>query len=357
MEIYEVGGAVRDTLLGLPIHDRDFVVVGASPETMTQAGYLPVGRNFPVFLHPLTHEEFALARTERKTGKGHQGFIFHAHEKVTLEEDLSRRDLTINAIARHPQTHEIIDPFHGRADLENRILRHVAPAFREDPLRILRLARFRASLGAFNFTIAPETLALMKEMVQENALSELSSERIWQEVCKALSSPFPALFFITLNEIQALAFLFPALTQKGIEALMRAQNETPLIRFAALSFEGPHALSPPKNFEDLHCLVHQQLGPGQGFETQAPSAQNSLLNQLDHLRRPERFQHYLRACCAIDPAFPDADFLRAHSAIQGLNMKKIAQAAGPDSKSIQSAILTAEIDTLTQIQNNKKACL
>ena len=177
MKIYSVGGAVRDELLGLPVKDRDYVVVGATPEEMVKLGYKPVGKDFPVFLHPQTHEEYALARTERKTARGYHGFEFHAAPDVTLEQDLARRDLTINAIARDEHG-RIIDPFDGAADLKARVLRHVSPAFAEDPVRILRVARFAARFG---FAIAPETLTLMREMVQEGEADALVAERVWQE--------------------------------------------------------------------------------------------------------------------------------------------------------------------------------
>jgi len=179
--VYLVGGAVRDRLLGLPVQEQDYVVVGATPEEMTAAGFLPVGKAFPVFLHPVTHEEYALARTERKIARGHQGFNFFTDPSITLEQDLARRDLTVNALAKS-KAGQIIDPFNGRADLQNRILRHVAPAFAEDPLRIFRVARLRAYLGRFNFSIAPETLALMEKMVAQGVVEELSDERIFQEL-------------------------------------------------------------------------------------------------------------------------------------------------------------------------------
>lgn len=205
MEIYTVGGAVRDALLGLPIQDRDYVVIGSTPEAMVVAGFLPVGKDFPVFLHPQTHEEYALARTERKQGHGYKGFSVFAHPSVTLEEDLQRRDLTINAIAQDAQGH-LIDPFGGIKDLAAGILRHVSAAFIEDPVRILRVARFAARFG---FQVAPETLQLMRQMVDQGELDFLVAERVWQEFAKGLMTREPARMIEILRACGALARLLP----------------------------------------------------------------------------------------------------------------------------------------------------
>jgi tRNA nucleotidyltransferase (CCA-adding enzyme) len=207
MKIYAVGGAVRDELLGLPVKDRDYVVVGATPEEMVRLGYKPVGREFPVFLHPETHEEYALARTERKVARGYRGFEFYTAPDVTLEQDLARRDLTINAIARD-EAGAVIDPFHGAADLKAGILRHVGPAFAEDPVRILRVARFAARYG---FTIAPETLALMRRMVADDEADALVPERVWQEFAQGLMEAKPSRMFEVLRECGALARIAPEL--------------------------------------------------------------------------------------------------------------------------------------------------
>src|SRR5689334_25206611 len=207
MKIYCVGGAVRDELLGVPVKDRDFVVVGATPEEMTSQGYKPVGRDFPVFLHPETHEEYALARTERKTARGYHGFEFHAAPDVTLEEDLARRDLTINAIARD-EAGNLIDPFGGAADLKARVLRHVGPAFAEDPVRILRVARFAARFG---FAIAAETLGLMVSMVERGEADALVPERVWQELARGLMERNPSRMVAVLRECGALARVLPEL--------------------------------------------------------------------------------------------------------------------------------------------------
>lgn len=214
METWLVGGAVRDELLGLPVHERDWVVVGASVDEMLEAGFRPVGRDFPVFLHPETAEEYALARTERKRGSGHTGFVVHADPDVSLEADLARRDLTVNAIARAADG-TLIDPFGGRADLEARILRHVSPAFVEDPLRVVRVARFAARFAPLGFRVAPETLALMQRIAASGELRTLSAERIWRELHRALEGEAPSAFFRVLASVDALAELVPLLAALG----------------------------------------------------------------------------------------------------------------------------------------------
>ena len=206
MRIYTVGGAVRDALLGLPVQDRDYVVVGATPQAMLEKGFRPVGKDFPVFLHPATNEEYALARSERKTGRGYHGFAFHAAPDVTLDDDLARRDLTINAMARAPDG-TLVDPFHGRRDLEAGILRHVGPAFAEDPVRILRLARFAARLA--DFSVAPETIELMRGMVASGEVDHLVAERVWQELAKGLMEAAPSRMFEVLRQCGALTRLLP----------------------------------------------------------------------------------------------------------------------------------------------------
>lgn len=208
-KIYLVGGAVRDQLLGIPVKDRDWVVVGATPEQMLAQGFEQVGKDFPVFLHPQTKEEYALARTERKKGIGYHGFEVHADPSVTLEEDLRRRDLTINAMAQDPETGEIIDPYGGQSDLKARLLRHVSPAFQEDPLRVLRVARFAAKLAPLGFQLAPETAELMTQMAHSGELNALTPERVWQEVVKAFETETPSVFFAVLRQVDALQVLFP----------------------------------------------------------------------------------------------------------------------------------------------------
>lgn len=210
MKIYLVGGAVRDKLLGKPTKDRDWVVVGATPDQLVQNGFQQVGRDFPVFLHPTSKEEYALARTERKTGKGYGGFTCYAGQDVTLEEDLLRRDLTINAMAEDADGH-IVDPYGGQADLEQKILRHVSPAFSEDPLRVLRVARFHARYGNDGFRIAEETLSLMRTLVESGEIAHLTPERVWLETEKAFSEPAPQLYFETLHQCGALKEMLPEL--------------------------------------------------------------------------------------------------------------------------------------------------
>ena len=205
MECYLVGGYVRDTLLGSPAKDKDWVVIGSTPEAMVKKGFRPVGKDFPVFLHPDTQEEYALARTERKHGHGYQGFTCYSSPDVTLEQDLARRDLTINAIAQTP-TGDLIDPFNGQDDLRHKILRHVSPAFIEDPVRVLRLARFAAKFG---FSIAEETHDLIQTMITNGELTYLVPERIWQELIRALQTRHPSQFFTSLRQLNALAILFP----------------------------------------------------------------------------------------------------------------------------------------------------
>lgn len=212
MEIYLVGGAVRDQLLGYPVKERDYVVVGASPEEMVKQGFRLIGKDFPVFLHPKTHEEYALARTERKIGPGYKGFACYAAPDVSLEDDLKRRDLTINAMAQDSRGN-LFDPFHGQKDIENKLLRHVSPAFSEDPVRILRVARFMARYAPLGFRVAKETMALMKAMVSAGEIEALVAERVWQEFSRALMEPAPQAFIKTLYDCGALAVLFPQLQE------------------------------------------------------------------------------------------------------------------------------------------------
>lgn len=265
MKVYLVGGAVRDQLLGLPISDRDFVVVGSTPEAMLAQGFEQVGKDFPVFLHPQTHEEYALARTERKIGAGYTGFSCYSAPDVTIEDDLLRRDLTINAIAQS-DSGEIIDPFQGVDDLEKRVLRHVSDAFTEDPLRVLRVARFAARFFEQGFTIAPETLNLMQTMATTGELSHLTAERVWVETEKALKSNSPHIYFDVLRQCGALAVLLPEIDNlfgvpapekwhpeidTGIHTLMVMKMIALLsrdvdIRFAALCHDVGKALTPPE---------------------------------------------------------------------------------------------------------------
>jgi tRNA nucleotidyltransferase (CCA-adding enzyme) len=255
MKAYVVGGAVRDRLLGSVVNDRDWVVVGATPEELLAAGYTPVGRDFPVFLHPTTHEQYALARTERKAGPGYHGFVFHAAPEVTLQQDLARRDLTINAIAEDPDSGVLIDPFGGRRDIESGVLRHVSDAFAEDPVRLLRLARFAARWP--RFTVADETWALLKRLVASGEVDALVSERIWQELSRGLSELQPSRMFDVLRGSGALARLAPALD---------AWLDDPLRRAALMQVLDAAPATPPAI--RFACLCHglDQSGPGRASE-------------------------------------------------------------------------------------------
>jgi tRNA nucleotidyltransferase (CCA-adding enzyme) len=271
VKTYLVGGAVRDGLLNLPIKDRDWVVTGTTPEAMLAAGYQQVGRDFPVFLHPKTREEYALARTERKSGQGYTGFITWFAPDVTLEQDLQRRDLTINAIAQDSDGN-IIDPFNGRHDIQQRLLRHVSAAFNEDPLRVLRVARFAARFAHLNFRIADETMALMQHMAASGELAHLTAERVWKETESALQSPNPQVFFQVLRDCNALAVLFPEIDKlfgvpapakwhpeidTGVHTLMTLAIAAQLspevdIRFATLCHDVGKALTPPEKWPSHH---------------------------------------------------------------------------------------------------------
>ena len=378
MQIFTVGGAVRDELLGLPVQDRDYVVVGASPDDMLARGFKPVGKDFPVFLHPKTHEEYALARTERKSGHGYKGFAFHAAPEVSLEEDLARRDLTINAIARDDQG-TLTDPFHGLADLEARILRHVGPAFVEDPVRILRVARFAARFS--EFSIATETLELMRQMVSNGEVDHLVAERVWQELSRGLMEKKPSRMILVLRECGALARLLPELDRlfgipqradfhpeidTGVHAMMAldqaARRDNVLaVRFAVLLHDLGKGLTPatdlprhpgheargiklvndvcaylkvPAECRDLALLIVRYHGDiRRGPEMRAATVVK-LLEKTDALRRPQRFEQLLEACvCDFqgrlgweEKATPASDlFLRALAAMRTVDASAIAR--------------------------------
>lgn len=275
MEIFLVGGAVRDKLLGLPVQERDWVVIGASPQQMLNLGYRQVGKDFPVFLHPESKEEYALARTERKTGPGYKGFEFHADPGVTLEEDLLRRDLTINAMAENADG-DIIDPYGGQADLAERRLRHVSPAFAEDPVRILRVARFAARFGKWGFSVAHGTNALMRKMVADGEVDHLVPERVWAELVRALACDNPERFFSVLHGCHALAVLFPevereyaeheAHTQKLPPALQQLQactrkSDVPQVRFVILMLALGADLDTAKRLRQVEALCERYRLP------------------------------------------------------------------------------------------------
>lgn len=305
MEVYEVGGAVRDRLLGQAVKDRDWVVVGATPEQMLDAGYKQVGADFPVFLHPETREEYALARTERKSGHGYHGFEVHSAPDVTLEDDLRRRDLTVNAMARGTDGH-IVDPFGGERDLADRVLRHVSPAFAEDPLRILRTARFAARFAPMGFEVAEETMALMRSMVAEGEADHLVPERVWQETRRALHEHQPRVFFEVLDACGALAVVMPEIAsppevlEGGLAALVRSAgtSDATEVRFGALvstlDADTVQAFSErlrvPNSCRDI--AVSAVALPRWPQPLNADWVEQ-LLEKADAWRRPERFEQLL----------------------------------------------------------------
>jgi tRNA nucleotidyltransferase (CCA-adding enzyme) len=340
MQIYTVGGAVRDELMGLPVQDRDYVVVGATPEELTRLGYRPVGKDFPVFLHPQTHEEYALARTERKTARGYKGFQVFASPEVTLEEDLVRRDLTINAIARD-STGRIIDPFGGVADIQARVLRHVGPAFVEDPVRILRVARFAARFSSFR--VADETSALMLQMVEGGEVDALVPERVWQELSKGLMEQAPSRMFDVLRNCGALARILPEVDRlfgvpqpeeyhpeidTGVHVMLvldyaASQNYSLPVRFGALTHDLGKGTTPPEEWpkhvgheersgdlvrelcarlrvpndcRDLAVVAARQHGRAHRALEMRASSILGLLQESDGFRQPERFEEFLRVC-------------------------------------------------------------
>lgn len=363
MDIYLVGGAVRDELLGLPVKERDWVVVGATPQQLIDQGFKPVGKDFPVFLHPDTREEYALARTERKSGHGYSGFVFHAEPDVSLEQDLIRRDLTVNAMARTADG-EIIDPFGGKRDLKARLLRHVSPAFTEDPLRVLRVARLAARYRWMGFRVAEETLELMTRITISGELAHLPAERIWKETNRALMERSPQAYFQTLHDCGALAELFPELAHLDgvpqcpdhhptVDVLTHqyrclaqaARQQLPLTsRYALLCHDLGKAETPPDGWpehkgherrgENLAREMSQRLRVSKELADAAVTmtrwqrrAQRALklrpadvwemLRSLDVVRRPRRLKFFLAACeadartCAADPKapFPQGEYL------------------------------------------------
>ena len=342
MEVYLVGGAVRDRLLGRPVHERDWVVVGARPEELERDGFEPVGREFPVFLHPQTHEEYALARVERKVGPGYRGFTTQFAPDVTLEDDLRRRDLTINAMAETPSG-EIIDPYGGRRDLEARLLRHVSDAFVEDPVRILRVARFAARYAELGFRVAEETRVLMERMTASGEVDALVPERVWKETERALGEPRPDVFFETLRSCGALQKIFPELAalygipqpprwhpevDTGVHVMLVVRYAAKIgapksVRFAALMHDLGKALSPaerwpshrgheeagvpliidlcdrlkvPNEFRELAILTARHHASVHRAAELTPTTLLKLLETVDAFRRPERFVELLTAC-------------------------------------------------------------
>ncbi|WP_462157333.1 tRNA nucleotidyltransferase [Pseudoalteromonas sp. GB56] len=310
MQVYLVGGAVRDQLLGREIKERDYVVVGATIEQMKSLGYTQVGKDFPVFLHPQSKDEHALARTERKQGQGYTGFICDFNPSITLEQDLERRDLTVNAIAQNDQG-ELIDPYNGRADLENRILRHVSPAFSEDPLRVLRVARFRARYHYLGFTIAPETLALMTHIVHSGELEALTPERVWMECHKALSDGYINVFLEILFQCDALSILSPQLSKRWSDinaqlsikiAFAREHHFDEACQFAVimieLDAEGRQTFYKHYRVPNQFIELSEALAAHHGQLSQTKWCAEALLmmfNQLDIWRRPQRLENVINA--------------------------------------------------------------
>jgi tRNA nucleotidyltransferase (CCA-adding enzyme) len=312
VQIYLVGGAVRDKLLGLPVKDRDWVVVGTTPEEMTKLGFRPVGSDFPVFLHPETQEEYALARTERKSGRGYKGFTFHTSPDVTLEEDLIRRDLTINAMAMDDQGN-ITDPFNGQQDIENRLLRHVSDAFLEDPLRVLRVARFLARFADLGFSIAPETLELMGKIASEGELDQLTPERVWQEFERALVTSTSSAFWEALDASNAL-YLLQGLGRISIEHLTTLNSpalQSSQERFALACYLAElnsnelerlcESLRIPNRYRDL---AKAQLRHGvtvQTFKTASSEAKLDLISELKLAKQPEAVEPLIHIAQALSP--------------------------------------------------------
>ena len=378
MKIYCVGGAIRDELLGLPVKDRDWVVVGATPEALLAQGYTPVGKDFPVFLHPRSHEEYALARTERKTAPGYAGFVFHTAADVTLEEDLARRDLSINAIARGDDG-VLVDPYGGRRDLESRVFRHVSPAFAEDPVRILRLARFAARFA--DFTVAPETLELMRAMVAAGEVDALVPERVWQELARGLMEARPARMIQVLRDCGALARLLPELDRlfgvpqplqyhpegdAGVHVLMvldRAAVDGLALpgRLACLLHDLGKGVTPadvlphhygheaasemlardvclrlkcPVDCRDLALMMAREHGIVHQGMSLRPETMVKLIERCDGLRRPERFVALLDACACDyrgrsryeERPYPQRErLLAALAAVRGVDAGAIAR--------------------------------
>ncbi|MCT6717460.1 multifunctional CCA addition/repair protein [Acidovorax sp. K2F] len=408
MQIYMVGGAVRDKLLGRPVNDHDWVVVGATPEQMLAQGYLPVGRDFPVFLHPETREEYALARTERKSGRGYRGFVVQSSPDVTLEEDLSRRDLTINSIASSTDESgatRLFDPYHGEKDLRARVLRHVTDAFREDPVRILRVARFAARFT--DFTVAPETMQLMREMVAHGEVDHLVAERVWQELARGLMEAQPSRMFEVLRECGALAVLLPEVAclwgvpqraeyhpevDTGVHLMMvldmAARLQAPLtVRFACLVHDlgkGTTAadvlprhigheersaellkdvadrLRVPVDCRETAEVVAREHGHIHRSADLSAAALVRLLERCDAIRKPERFAEVLLACeCDArgrlgfeESAYPQRPRLLAVlAAVQSVVTREIAaQAAarGQSGPQVGALIHQARVEAVAQ---------
>jgi tRNA nucleotidyltransferase (CCA-adding enzyme) len=328
VKAYVVGGAVRDELLGLPLKDRDYVVVGSTPEEMEKLGFRPVGKDFPVFLHPKTHEEYALARTERKSGRGYKGFTVHAAPEVTLEDDLRRRDLTINAIAKD-DAGKLIDPFGGEKDLKARVLRHVSEAFAEDPVRILRVARFAARFG---FDVHPATMILMRRMVDNGEADYLVPERVWQEFSKGLAEPHPEKMLEVLESGGLSRKLLPEL--RG--APLKFSGSVP-VRFALLTWQLDEMsvealtarLKVPNDVRELALLVARNREGLRAALGAKPPELLELLKRTDAFRRPERFAELLQAAALAEPAIDTPRLERARAAAAAVDAGALAISGAP----------------------------
>lgn len=356
LDVYVVGGAVRDALLGLPPGDRDWVVVGATPEIMAARGFTPVGGDFPVFLHPRTHEEYALARTERKSGRGYKGFVFHAGADVSLVEDLQRRDLTVNAMARGTDG-VLIDPLHGQADIRDRVLRHVGPAFTEDPVRLLRLARFAARFS--NFSIAPETLALARQLVMDGEVDALVPERVWQELAKGLMTSHPARMIEVLADTGALVRLAPGLVwnedvrrslQIGVQRELGLAQRFALLCRASVDGLGK-VLRAPTVCQELARLLPEILDRLDGDVSDAV-AQLDLIEVCDALRKPERFQDGLAAAQCVRGDVVLDDWARRVQALRDIDAGAIARAAGGQVEQIRADLRVARLGVLDALSRH-----
>jgi tRNA nucleotidyltransferase (CCA-adding enzyme) len=351
VKIYVVGGAIRDQLLGLPVKDFDYVVVGATPEQMLAEGYTPVGQDFPVFLHPVTHAEYALARTERKVAPGYKGFVFHADPEVTLEQDLARRDLTINAMAREADANgqpvgEVIDPYGGQQDISNQLFRHIGPAFSEDPVRLLRIARFAARFS--DFSIEPTTLILLKKIHASGELNALVKERVWQEISRGLMSEKPSRMLEVLNEIGVFELFFPNLNSKDTSLLseinLAAQHQLNLSQRCAvlcsgLKTEDIHAWSTlwgvPVECRD-YALLARELKEGLNSPTLDPRNLLDLLNRTDVWRKPERFEELIKVADLLK--LPTEQLTQSYGLARKVDIAQVVQDVGEQGSSTGAKI-------------------
>jgi tRNA nucleotidyltransferase (CCA-adding enzyme) len=403
MQVYLVGGAVRDQLLGREVKERDYVVVGGTAQSLVDQGYRPVGRDFPVFLHPTTHEEYALARRERKTAPGYRGFVTEFSPDISLEEDLLRRDLTVNAIAQAPDG-SLIDPYGGQSDLSARVLRHVSPAFSEDPVRILRVARFAARFAGLGFTVHASTLALMQRMVNDGEVAALVAERVWQETERALGEAHPEVYFQVLRDCGALAVIFPEVDRlfgvpqpekwhpeidTGVHIMMCMQRAVALdasiaVRFTVLAHDLGKGTTPreewprhlmhesrglplvdalstrlrvPAAFKELaHMCCKQHTNVHRALDLRADTVLR-LLEDCDAFRRPERFSELLLACqCDAqgrtgleNKPYPQREYLETARRIAAEAQLSAAERADHAGPAIARAIQKKRLDALTAI--------